>query len=292
MAAKKSSAKKPAAVPAGVKYALTAAQALLGHGDRGVEMREADDTWDFALRGTHYATLRLVGQDLEYCFRAPSDLSGFARVIGYYAKVVDRPGWLRITLPAARDPRPGLEAGLGGMLGAALRDVRTAAGPGPLPSIVSAGGPYIGIPVMALGQWEGASAAATYEKTIKGCPDSARVTKIAGRDALLLGTPDALYLWPIEGGVVLARAVSFDADDDTVLRAHLAAVPAGAWASLPGTMKIANEMWFFDAASATRDLLKRDVLEVRLEPGKYKLDAATYRPDGGTELLLVRLSRA
>lgn len=155
--------------------------------------------------------------------------------------------------------------------------------------IASGGGPYLVVPEAAASAWRGAADNAAYEAASRG-PDAGSVTRVADRDALVLGTPDPLYYAPAANGGVLARVVSFDADDDAVLAAHLRALPDDGWDEL-GALEVRGALLAFDSAIAGDDAAG-DALRIELAPGRYAVTSTTFQPDDGTELLLTRLRRA
>lgn len=158
-----------------------------------------------------------------------------------------------------------------------------------LVSIMSAGGPYVVLPESNLGKWKGYADQNAYEAIAYGA-DFGRIVTAAGGTALVLGTPDTLYFWPLDTGGVFVRVSCFDAADDAVLARHLERLPKKGWKGLKGELKVKGKLYAFDAATAGADI-GNDALEIELPQGSYSAGHLTFKPDDGTELLLVRLTR-
>jgi hypothetical protein len=79
--------------------------------------------------GEDVATMRISGDTLITQFSAPVKSEAFAAVQRFYRSVPGKPGWLEYRRPATRDPRPGLDADLGLILGGAKFERRTRTGP-------------------------------------------------------------------------------------------------------------------------------------------------------------------
>jgi hypothetical protein len=92
--------------------------------DDGVEIRLVDGARVYAHRGKDFATLALDGKTLILRFVAPKQTDDLARVARFYGPVPGRAGWLEYRRPAARDPRPDLEADVGSVLGQATFERR------------------------------------------------------------------------------------------------------------------------------------------------------------------------
>lgn len=107
-------------------YAILAQHAgLMLHGQTA---RDEDKKIIYSLDGTDVASLQLVGGDIVIEFLAPPDLDiaidgprTLRDFLHHFEAVADRPGWLRYRRIANRDPRPGLDARLGAMLGQSAR---------------------------------------------------------------------------------------------------------------------------------------------------------------------------
>jgi hypothetical protein len=156
--------------------------------------------------------------------------------------------------------------------------------------VQSGGGPYLVLPAGAASAWRGAADRAAYEAVSRG-PDEGRLTRIAGQDALTLGTPDPLYYAPLADGGVLVRVVSFDADDDEVLAGFLEQLPREGWQPFPGKLQVRDgALLAFDSAIAGDEAVA-DALRLELTPASYAVSGVTFTPDDGTELLLTRLQR-
>jgi len=87
--------------------------------DDDVVVRLVDGVRVYFERGKEIATLALDGATLVLRFSAPKSKDALAGVERFYRPVPGRPGWLEFRRPATRDPRPGLEAGIGRILGTA-----------------------------------------------------------------------------------------------------------------------------------------------------------------------------
>jgi hypothetical protein len=213
----------------------------------------------------------------------------------FYVASPARRGWLRYRRPATRAPGPDLEANLGAVLGAAAWERHR---PPAFHRLVSAGGPYICLPVASVPTWggyieEGGRAEfpaeyAAYQRVTK-CPDEGAILTLAdGTAAIVLGTPDALYWKPLAGGGVLARASSFEADDDAALEELLARLPAAGWKPL-GELDVRGPYRAFDAAEFGGAIGEGNSLAMALAPARYAVASRAWQPDKGTSLLLVRL---
>ena len=219
-------------------------------------------------------------------------------------------GWLEFRAQATRSPTPWLAAGVGHIVGQNLYELlrapagdnaETAPEPAAKPSvgvvtapglqgpIRSFGGPYIVLPQAVASAWPGAGDKAAYEEIGRG-PAEGRLSRLGGRDMLVLGTPDPLYVAPLARGAVFARAVGFDADDDTLLAKLLQSLPEDGWQALGKLVVSDGPLIAFDASVAGADA-EFDVLRVELSPGTYAVDSRTFQPDAGTELLLTRIEQ-
>lgn len=88
-----------------------------------VRVRLEGDTRVYSQGDADIATLRLEGDALVLQFAAPDPMEPFADVAHHYT-ALERPGWLELRRPATRDPRPGLEAKVGAVLGRASLERR------------------------------------------------------------------------------------------------------------------------------------------------------------------------
>ena len=294
-------------VMTGARCAFVSMETTLSLGSTG-SREEGEWRRVYSEGGTDVAVMERVGETLIVDFLPPADATEFAAVMQHYKKTPGKKGWLRFERPATRDPRPALEAGLGGMLGAASHQRRQPAGARPRKnaaasaprkpararrqSILSAGGPYLGVPKSKLDHWAGAEdGPEAYEALARG-GEGASLTTIGPRvAALVIGTPDPLYWVEAEDGGVLVSVVSFDADDDVILEAHLAALPADGWKVVKGALTADGPIWVFDSASSGGALGRSEALELNLKKGRHAIEERTWRPDKGTELFLIRLRR-
>jgi Immunity protein 21 len=278
----------------------------LGHIDgtlEGVTVVTGDHTAELSYRGQLFATLRIDGDEMVATLRKPE---GPVPLPLKPALLKEGPkGWLEFRTPVSRDPSPWLQAGIGMTVGRTVYEIGHAGEPEGAPAekasaapaarpfqgpISSGGGPYIVLPQAVASAWPGAGDKAAYEEIGRG-PDEGRLSRLAGREILILGTPDNLYAASLPHGAVLARVVSFDADDDALLAKLLQKLPAEEWEPL-GKLEVADgPLLAFDAAIAGADA-GTDALRIELSPGSYAVASRTFEPDAGTELLLTRLTRA
>jgi hypothetical protein len=244
-------------------------------------------------RGKEIAVLRRAGSQLVLDFEAPQAMAEFERVRPLYEAVPGRTGWLRFRQPATNDPRPGLEADLGTMLGAADAERN------PLPafrSIVSGGGPYVCMHLSDVGSWSGVcdkdefpEGAALYEEALRG-PDTASLLALpGGRWCLVLGTPDPLFATATWAGGLFARAVAHSMADDQLLAA-LEGAPTDGWEVI-GSIDVREPIRAFDVATFGGAIAEGNSLTLALDPGPYEIACRTWQPDDDTELLLTRLWR-
>ena len=152
----------------------------------------------------------------------------------------------------------------------------------------SGGGPYLVLPEAVASAWRGSHDGAAYDAVCRG-PDEGRITTIAGRGALILGTPDALYYASAGDGGVFARVVAFDADDDDLLASLLEKLPEDGWDAIEGTLAVDGPLLAFDSA-IPGDEAEGEGLRIELAPGSYAVTSMTLSPDGA-EFLLTRLAR-
>ena len=261
------------------------------------QARDAEGWRVYAEQGRDVAAMTILGDELVLDFAPPVATDELAKGKRWYTASPTRPGWLRYRRPATRNPGPDLEANLGGVLGTASRERHR---PPAFHRLVSAGGPYLCLPVGRVPTWGGYIEAggraefpdeyAAYERVTR-CPDEGAILTLAdGTAAIVLGTPDALYWKPLDGGGVLARVSSFDADDDAALERMLAQVPARGWTPL-GELDVAGPYRAFDAAEFGGAIGEGNSLAMALAPGRHAVSALAWKPDAGTSLLLVRLER-
>jgi hypothetical protein len=248
-------------------------------------------------KGADVAAMTMLGEDLVLDFAPPRAMDEFAEVKRFYGSSPERKGWLRFRRPATHDPRPDLEAHLGSMLGTAYRERNM---PPAFHSLTSAGGPYICLPLSKVATWGGfidkggraefPDEYATYQRVMK-CPDHGAIFALAdGTPSIVLGTPDALYWKATSDGGVLARACSYDADDDAALEVMLDRLPTSGWKEL-GSIDVSEPYRAIDAASFGGNIGDGNSLTMKLTPGSYVVSSAEWQPDDGTELLLVRLAK-
>lgn len=252
----------------------------------------------YADAGVDVAAMTLLGSELVLDFAPPRTYERMERVRPRYAESPSRPGWLRFRQPATRDPRPGLEAELGAMLGRAARERNP---PPAFRSLESAGGPYLCLPTSSVPRWGGYIEEGGREEfpddyaayaEIARAPEVGAVRALGdGTPAIVLGTPDALYWKSLPEGGVLARVTSFDAADPALLEQMLTRLPTEGWQSL-GEIDVRERWRAFDAAEYGGGIADGNSLTIDVPVGRYVVEQRAHRPDAGTSLLLVSLRRA
>jgi len=303
----KGDAKAGAIPPAILTYAMSAVRTRLGDGREGIVVTEEGKAVRFSCKGTPFATVEVQGEDLVVSFLAPKEPQVPAEKLAHY-RPAKPTGWLEFRTPVSRDPKPWLQSGFGSMVGRVQFELsqsggapaakaaakgKTAPPPKSKPHSLhgpasSAGGPFLVLPEASAAAWNGSKDAAGYEAVCKG-PDQGRVIEIAGRDALVLGTPDLLFAVERPDGVVFARAVSHDDDNRAAIETLLQSPPAKGWKSM-GQLKLAKgPLLAFDASASGGD---RAGLKLKLAAGTYSVHSATLTPDDDTELLVTWLRKA
>jgi hypothetical protein len=263
----------------------------------GSEARDEKGWRVFAEKGADVAAMTMMGDELVVEFVPPRACEELDAKKRFYRDSRDREGWLQYRRPATRDPRPDLEANLGSIIGSASWERNK---PPAFHALHSAGGPYVCLPVGRVVTWGGfieeggkkefPKEHAMYQRVMK-CGDGGELLALEGGvSAIVLGTPDALYWKSLDGGGVLARVVSFDADDDAALEKMLSKLPAAGWKAI-GDIETREPYRAFDAAEFGGNIGEGNSLAMEIAPGRYAVAATTWAPDDGTELLLVRLTR-
>jgi hypothetical protein len=91
----------------------------------GGHVRVEDDARIYSTSaGEDIATMRLAGDTLVVQFIAPQVTVDLDLARAFYQPVPGKPGWLEYRRPATRDPRPSLEARVGGIVGRASHERR------------------------------------------------------------------------------------------------------------------------------------------------------------------------
>ncbi len=197
-------------------------------------------------------------------------------------------GWFQVRLGPV--PKAWFRADLTSLVLGTVGALKAAAEVGKWKSLLSEGGPYVVLPKSAVKRW-GEDAEGTDADAATRAGDTAAVIKVAAGSALILGTPDRLYFHKLAGGGMFVRVVSFDADDDRILAKHVKSVTEKVWSSLDVELAVTEPLWAFEATSDGVAIGTGNSLQCDVPRGTYALDTATYKPDAGTELLLVRLRK-
>jgi hypothetical protein len=282
----------------------------------GASFHEEAGALSCTLNGVTVAHYSFEGDDRLSCelLFTPA-LEDLLRGLARHYSAGSHEGFLRFVL--GKDPRPALDAKRGMAIGLANRDVKqlgakavtgakerlsrflgglpAAAGSSGKPtdepalrSLSSLGGPSVVIGQELAARW----APKTGEKVLEACGDGATVVAAPGVGSILvLGTPDRVIVFGSGKEFFLVRVVSFDADDDGVLKRHLEHIDGKGFKKVLPKLVVEGPMVLFDSAlSGKKALAKKDQhLEVLLEPGGYEVAQKTDTPDETTELLVVRL---
>ena len=280
---------KPASAYSEREYAIAARKTALGAGQRDVIVREHPDRMEFLQldargRSVHFATLEVGETDLTVTFRAPAGRADELAAQPNASIVPDKPGWVRVHGPISKDPRAWIE--IETPTGDTCFEIANA---GKWRSIVSAGGPYVCLPVSQLPEWLGTEGP-HYAKA-QGGSDAGGIIEFPWGPVLVLGTPDTLYWWPTATGGLLIRVVNFEADDEDILRTHVTYPPEEGWQIVAPELRVSEPWWVFDAALAGAAVGKGNSLQLSLTSGNYRVDTRAWEPDDETELMLARFTR-
>ena len=280
---------KPASAYSEREYAVAARKTALGAGQRDVIVREYPDRTEFLQldargRSVHFATLEAGETDLTVTFKAPAgraeELAGQPNA----SIVADKPGWIRVHGPISKDPHAWDE--IDAPTSDTCFEIATA---GKWRSINSAGGPYVCLPVSKLPEWLGTEG--NHYAKAQGGSDAGRMIEFPWGPVLVLGTPDTLYWWPTATGGLLIRVVSFDADDEDILRTHVTYPPDEGWEPIAPEMRVTEPLWVFDAALSGASVGRINSLQLPLAAATYRVESRSWQPDDETELILVRFSK-
>jgi hypothetical protein len=160
-------------------------------------------------------------------------------------------------------------------------------------SIQSAGGPYLVMPSDLRAEWWGFDEdRESYERVSRG-PDPAHMKEdVAGARALVVASPDEITWAPNASGGVLVQIVSNDAGEPSAVRGFYDAFPDDDWVLVDSAFAVDGSLHCFDAALSGGAVGDAESLELELARGTYRIDARMWHPREGTELTLVRFSKA
>lgn len=152
--------------------------------------------------------------------------------------------------------------------------------------ITSGGGPLVLVPEGLVHLWRGIDNS-DYARAC-GIPDYIGILPIGAGQGLVLGDEPLQTTWlPDKGNGTLVRWIC--ADSETSIVAHALQVPDNLFAASGCEFRSQEKcLRLFDSAVAGGSLSPEQFLAVDLEPGRYKVFTALYRPDVSTAILLHR----
>lgn len=147
------------------------------------------------------------------------------------------------------------------------------------------------LPAQELTAWPGGGRSAARGDVVRL---SAGTSGSGGSSALALSADGPVAVVPLELGGLLV-VTKLRAGSEETLSAHLDLLPVTGWTILPDRFASRTKDYaLFDSTHAGRELgrLRQRWVPVALELGRYEVETyGSWRPDGATELHLVRLIR-
>jgi len=270
------------------KSAFDLAKVTLGGTQPGVIVAEDGARAELSHLGITFAIVERGPRSVVTSFLVQEgDRAAVSQVVGYSADPI-RAGWWKIRL--GKEPRRWQEANVAIFAGRTIAAMRAVSNVGRWRSLYAAHHPYVVMPRSQVHRW-GDDGRGTDLGLAKATPRDVALLDRPWGQALVLGSPDPLYVHPTDDGGLLVRVASLDTHDEQRLRELVSEIGPTVFEGRVLALRVNEPLCAFDASIPGSAITPANSLACELRAGDYAVRFGRFAPSSRVALDVVSLAR-